>query len=90
METFAVGSSPIVRGGTGGQYQLNTWWGKTAYGGIISTAQHRTGKTRSLQLSIQAGTSGFPGDGETPSTNGLLGRADPAAGQRTPPIRRIG
>lgn len=71
MESFSIGSTPVVTGGVGGD-QLFCSFG-LGYGSIISTAQHRSSKTRSLLLSIQAGTSGNPGDGETPAGNGLWG-----------------
>jgi hypothetical protein len=75
-DSFAVGTAPNVSGGAFGQPQLYTTLGTgagAAYGSKVVTTLHRTGKTSSVQVSIQSGTSGFPGDGETPAVNGLWG-----------------
>lgn len=42
------------------------------YGASVVTDVHRPGKTKSLRLSIEAGTTGFPGDG-SPAENGFFG-----------------
>jgi hypothetical protein len=42
------------------------------YGSSVVTDVHRPGKSKSLRLSIQAGTTGSPGDG-TPAGHGLFG-----------------
>lgn len=42
------------------------------YGAEVVTAVHRPAKTKSLRLSIEAGTTGFPGDG-SPAGNGFFG-----------------
>jgi hypothetical protein len=72
MDNFTVGAAPNVSGGAFGQPQLFTKYG-LGYGGVVQTTTHRTTKSSSMQLIIESGTSGFPGDGETPAGNGLWG-----------------
>jgi hypothetical protein len=43
------------------------------YGTVVQTAVKRATKSKAIACSIQAGTSGFPGDSETPAANGFWG-----------------
>lgn len=66
MDDYTTGQAVVVSG------EVHTSLG-LGYGSSVVTAQHRPSKSKSLRLSIQAGTSGFPADGETPAGNGLWG-----------------
>lgn len=85
-DNFTQGTFPVVGGG-GPDGQLYARYGSVSgqeYGMVTANATAptfnsqssnfiRSGHTQSFQVSIQAGTSGFPADGETPAANGLWG-----------------
>ena len=77
-DDFTPGTAPNVAGGrgTGGNLngnQLFTTLGAGNTGCMIDTTVKRAGRNSSMKFTIQAGTSGNPGDGETTAGNGLWG-----------------
>jgi hypothetical protein len=69
MDLFIPGGPAIVTGASGGD-QLNDW-GKSGFGGVVTTDQHRSSKHNSLALSIRQGSDGIGGG--TGSNDGLFG-----------------